>query len=144
VAAGANQYAIGSAAGDAVFRTAAGKLLLDTNNGAGTPSVIIAGANGAVTINNGVGANGSGVKHARLAGCTTAAVAGATCNVTLTWTTAFADANYTAVCGIDGSSGPAAMVGIFNKLAASIQVGITAVTAVAATATNFDCIAVHD
>jgi hypothetical protein len=101
-------------------------------------------APGGVTIGTSVAADGSGFKHKRVSGCTTAAAAGATCNVTLTWGTTFADANYTAVCNIDGSSGPAAMVGISGKIAASMLVVITAVTAVAATATNFDCIAVHD
>lgn len=109
-------------------------------------SSIIFNANSAGTVKfqTGVAANGSGFKHARVSGCTTAATAGATCNVTLTWTTAFADANYTAVCSVDGSSGPAALIGFTNKLAASIQPAIIAVTANAATATTFDCIAVHD
>lgn len=96
-------------------------------------------------INTGVTADGSGFKHKRgVAGCTTAAVAGASCSVTVTWTTAFADANYTATCNVDGSSGPVAYVGISSKVAASIQVAISAITANAATATTFECIAVHD
>lgn len=97
------------------------------------------------TFSTGVGADGSGFKHKRgVSGCTTAAAAGATCSSTVTWGTAFADANYTATCNVNGSSGPVAYVGISSKIAASLSVAITAVTANAATATTFECIAVHD
>lgn len=70
--------------------------------------------NGAETLQNktiqnlnvagGVNFNGAGFKHARPASCTTAAAGNATCSITYTWTTAFADASYTAVVTLDNPS----------------------------------------
>jgi hypothetical protein len=81
-----------------------------------------------------------------VAGCATAASAGATCTKTVTWTTAFADANYT-VTGCTGngiSSGLPIIQGITAKVAASITVQTIALSAAAAQFTDIECGAVHD
>lgn len=79
-------------------------------------------------------------------GCATAASVGATCQTTITWTTAFADANYTVVgCVGNGvASGFPVINAIGSKIAASISVQTAAVTAAAAQYTAIECAAVHD
>lgn len=95
------------------------------------------------TINTGV-SQGSGLKHQRFGPtCTTAASAGSTCFITYTWTTAFADTNYTPVCtGVAPSNGTAT-IGIENWTASGIQIILTS-TGLANTYGGVNCIAVHD
>lgn len=93
------------------------------------------------------GANGSAATQTKrgVAGCATAASAGATCTTTVTWTVAFPDANYTCACsGTVITSGIPAYGGVTAKAAASCIVQTVAVTAAAAQFTNIECIAVHD
>jgi hypothetical protein len=94
----------------------------------------------------GIGADGSGFKHLRgTTGCTTAASVGAACTTVVTWTTAFADANYTATCTGDLiTSGVPVNGGLTAKAAASVTFQTVATTAVAAKFTAIDCTAVHD
>jgi hypothetical protein len=85
----------------------------------------------------------SGFKHIRVASCATAAAAGSTCTTTITWTTAFADINYTATCTIDAPTGVPYVLNTSSKLGASVVATIANLTAVAASGT-LDCVAVHD
>jgi hypothetical protein len=97
------------------------------------------------TLSTGVANNGSGFQHKRVGGCATSATQGNTCAVTVTWNTAFADANYTAVCTGDGvASGLPVSGGFRSKTASSIQFQTAALTNAAARWTSIDCIAVHD
>jgi hypothetical protein len=96
-----------------------------------------------------VSGNGtSPIQTKRTSGCTTAASIGATCDTTVTWTTAFADTNYTATCSGDVvTSGVPLLEGIdisAAKAAASITVRTYALTAAAAQFTTIDCVAFHD
>lgn len=93
-------------------------------------------------INIGI-SQGSGFKHQRIASCTTGAAAGSTCTTTLTWTLAFADANYTAVCTIDNPTGVPYVLGTQSKVGASIVISIANLTAVAASGT-LNCEGLHD
>lgn len=96
------------------------------------------------TINSGV-AQGSGFKTQRFGNpCTTTASAGASCVTTYTWTTAFADANYTVVCsGVD--QGQAAFGNVDSFTASGLVFRVTAATAAPATfQAGVNCIAVHD
>jgi hypothetical protein len=72
--------------------------------------------------NTGAKADAGGFKHKRgTAGCATAAAAGALCTTTVTWTTAFADANYTVSCTGDAvTSGVPVNGGVANKHGASM------------------------
>jgi hypothetical protein len=95
------------------------------------------------TVNTGV-SQGSGVKHQRFgASCTTAASAGSLCSSTLTWTSAFADANYTVSC-VGSQAGGVPILTLSTKLAASIAITVWAATASAAQFASVDCIAMHD
>lgn len=98
------------------------------------------------SMGGGVFNNGGGFKHKRgTAGCTTGSVAGNTCTTTVTWTTPFADANYTAECtGNAIGTGTPAMAGIASKSAASVQAVTITVTPTASGFANIECIAVHD
>jgi hypothetical protein len=100
------------------------------------------------TINQGISNNGTGFKHIRVAGCTTGG-AGTACSVTATWTSAFADASYTVSCspvGLSGTSGGFVVYqGVFSQSASQVVPSIVnGGSGGTATATNFDCIAVHD
>lgn len=83
-----------------------------------------------------------------VAGCTTGGAAGNSCasDITVTWGTAFADANYSVSC--TGTAPTNAPSGIFvttgTKLAATVHVNYFAITAAAASYATVDCIAVHD
>lgn len=90
---------------------------------------------------------GSGFKHQRgTAGCVTGAVIGNTCQTVITWTSAFADANYTVVgCMGNGVTSGFPVINAFgSKLAASISVQTATVTAAASQFTTIECTAVHD
>lgn len=93
------------------------------------------------------GANGSAALQTKraVAGCATAASAGAVCTTVVTWAVAFPDANYACACsGVAITSGVPAYGGVTAKVAASCTVQTVAVTAAAAQFTNIECIAVHD
>lgn len=142
-----------------VIQPAATALTIKDNQG-GTRFSIPAGGVAASTLNNtnitgastltSVAVNtgipqGSGLKHQRFGGlCSTAAAAGATCITALTWTSAFADANYTVTCSGHTQSNTAAGPTIESVTAAGFTVRITAITAAAATFSTVDCIAIHD
>ena len=99
-----------------------------------------------LTVSTSVGNDGGGLKHIRgVAGCATAAAVGAACTTVVTWSTAFADANYTARCnGRLITSGVPVNGGLTAQVAASVTFQTVATTAVAAQFTNIDCIALHD
>jgi hypothetical protein len=99
-------------------------------------------------INNGV-SQGSGVKHQRFgASCTTPAALGGACNSTYTWTSPFADANYSVVCTGDSRAGTALGIPVVinaNSIGAStFLVSIAAFSSTAAQFPAVDCIAFHD
>jgi hypothetical protein len=74
----------------------------------------------------------------------TAGTAGAVSTNTFTWTTAFADANYTVNCtGVNPTGTPALSISA-DPIAASVTVKTTAITAVASSFAAVDCVAVHD
>jgi len=113
--------------------TAAARIVtLNDTNGVGT--VAIPWFNSAGT---------AGYQTKRVASCTTGAAAASTCTTTVTWTTAFPDTNYTAVCMIDGPTGVPYVLGSQSKAGASIVVSIANLTAVAASGT-LNCKAQHD
>jgi len=94
----------------------------------------------------GISNDTGGLKHKRFGpSCKTAASTGAVCTSTYNWTTPFADANYTVTCSLTGSiTGTPAMVGMRSKQPASIGVTIASMTGSSASASEVDCIAVHD
>jgi hypothetical protein len=97
------------------------------------------------TFNVGIGPDGSGFKHRRVGGCPTRPTQFNTCDITVTWTTAFSDANYTVTCTGDGiTSGVPQIEGITVKAAASITVRTIALTAAVAKFATLDCSATHD
>jgi hypothetical protein len=132
--------------------TAGGDEFMTYNPATGT-TTLKGGASGdttAITIDGtgtkfsiGIAKNGSGFKHERLASGTTAATQHATASSTWTFTTAFADANYTIACTIERIGGIPFVTYTKNKAAASVEVFIMAGSAVAASGT-LNCIAVHD
>jgi hypothetical protein len=97
---------------------------------------------------NGDGTHGIANQTKRVSGCATAASLNATCDTTVTWTTAFADASYTATCmGDVVTSGIPIIQGIdisAAKTGAAITVRTISITAAAAQFTTIDCISVHD
>lgn len=100
------------------------------------------------TINGGI-SQGSGVKHQRFgASCTTGAAIGAACNTTYTWTSAFADANYSVVCTGDSRAGGAlgipVVINTNSTGASTFLLSIAAFSAAAAQFPAVDCIAFHD
>lgn len=88
------------------------------------------------------------IQKARVAGCATAASLNATCDTTITWASAFADASYTVTCNGDAvTSGVPIVQGIdisAAKSASAITVRTISITAAAAQFTVLDCTAVHD
>jgi hypothetical protein len=99
---------------------------------------------GLITVRKGIGANGAGFKHLRV---TTGSIgAGARADVTVTWTTAFADASYTPNCTVLDTSAAGAglrVERIRSQAAASIVVQVMNDAAAARTGT-LNCTAVHD
>jgi hypothetical protein len=122
------------------IRTLSAGFLSGTQNFGVTNAGVVTGASFGTGI-----AQGSGLKHQRFGGlCSTAAAAGATCITALTWTSAFADANYTVVCtGITQTNTPAGP-SVESVTATGFTVRITAITAGAGTFAAVDCIAIHD
>lgn len=90
----------------------------------------------------------TGFQHIRVAGCATAASLNATCDTTVTWTSAFLNTSYTATCTGDVvTSGVPIIEGIdisAAKTASAITVRTISITAAAAQFTTIDCTAVHD
>jgi hypothetical protein len=88
--------------------------------------------------------DGTGYKHKRFgATCSTGATTGNTCTTTYSWTTAFADANYTPVCTPVGPT----QLGLFsiNSFnAAGVTILIDTATNASASYSGVDCVAVHD
>lgn len=86
-----------------------------------------------------------GEQRQRVASCTTAARANATCSTTVSWPTPLADANYTASCTLDEPSDPAFITSTSSKTAVSIIVTIeNAPGSSRAASGTLNCIAVHD
>jgi hypothetical protein len=120
---------------------AGGSLTLNTSKAGGT--ILI---NSNPVIYSGTGALGMQAK--RVAGCSTAASLNATCDTTVTWNSAYADANYTAVCTGDAITGGVPIIEGISisaaKTGAAITVRTISITAAAATFTTIDCTAIHD
>lgn len=97
------------------------------------------------TFSVGIGADGSGFKHKRFGvTCSTTNVAGNICTTTESWTTAFADANYTVTCsGVTPTGTPSLGINA-TQVAASVTVSVTAITGVISSYGAVDCIATHD
>jgi len=97
-------------------------------------------------IANDAGMSVDGVSYIRgVAGCTTAASAGATCITKIIWPIAFADANYTPICsGELVSSGVPLNGGITAKTESSVSFQTVAGTAAVARFTAINCTAVRD
>lgn len=137
-----------------IANTASGNLLID-NTVAGTSIIFaIAGtaaANQQFEINasgikvfTGVNNNGSGFKHARVT--TGSVAAGSTALVTVTWSTAFADANYTVQASVLDSTTTSlslSVVHIESVVAGSITVRVLNNSVGSLTGT-IHCVAVHD
>jgi hypothetical protein len=100
--------------------------------------------------NSGVGgtllttlSDGTGIKHKRTTGCATGATAGNLCLTTVTWGTAFADANYSVSCVLEGTASLGHLGNTGTILAGSFQ--INTVTDTNAVITGVvDCIGLHD
>lgn len=95
------------------------------------------------TINTGV-SQGSGMKHQRFgATCTTAAATGSGCTSAFSWTSAFADANYTPICqGSAATNSVVLNISSFN--ASSVTVQVVNVGTLAGSFGAVNCFAVHD
>jgi hypothetical protein len=92
----------------------------------------------------GIANDTAGFKHARFGSSCTAA-AGATCSSTYNWTTWFADANYTATCSLTGNVvGTPVISRISSKLPSGVTIIIASLSNTSASASEVDCIAVHD
>jgi len=94
----------------------------------------------------GMKADGGGFKHIRgVTSCATAATVGANCDSTVTWVTAFPNANYSVRCqGAGVTSGVPVQGSTHTKLAGSVKFQTIAVTAAAAQFVTIECFAVHD
>jgi hypothetical protein len=96
-----------------------------------------------------VGCIGGIVQGARVAGCATGAGANTTCDVTVTWPTAFADTSYTVACsGYGVASGTPEIQAVdpdASKSGASIKVRTVNDAGTGASQfTQVGCLAVHD
>ncbi len=97
-----------------------------------------------VTVNTGVASDGGGLKHDRVT--TGSILAGTSALVTVAWTTAFTDANYTVVASVQDSTAATsalAVVHIETKTAAAVQVRVENTAAGDLTGT-LHVIAMHD
>jgi len=101
--------------------------------------------NGGLTVNASITANGSGLKHKRVAGCTTPAVFGNLCSTVINWDTAFANVDYTVSCTGDGvASGVPLSGGITAKTPTSVIFRTVAGASAEAQYRTIDCITMHD
>jgi hypothetical protein len=135
----------GSVTGDHAIRGMGGRILIGSNSATPVPPIIVTAGNpGRVTLNGGVTTDGGGFKHARV---TTGSIgAGASSLVTVTWGTAFADTNYSAVVSVQDSTAAVAslaVVHIESKTASAITVRVENTSAGSLTGT-LHAIAVHD
>lgn len=116
-----------------------------TTLGATTPA---AGTFTALGANTGVDASKTGFKHFRGTSCTTAAVASASCNTTVTWPgSAFADTNYTAGCSLNDVTTPGAAwdFGTGTKTTTTMVTGIQNIPGSSlAVSGQLNCWAIHD
>ncbi|GEM_PF-4884139 len=96
-----------------------------------------------LNLTTGVAADSGGIKHKRVAACTTGAAQFSTCTTTVTWTTPYADANYTCAAAMDNPTGVPWVLGTSSKAAGSIGVSIANLTAVAASGT-INIVCMHD
>lgn len=99
---------------------------------------------GLITVGRGLAVNADGFKHQSV---TTGACAAAGCEVTLTWTTAFPDANYTPVCSLLDSTAQNEATGlrlakILSFAANNVKVDFDNLSAGPITGTLY-CVAVH-
>jgi hypothetical protein len=108
-----------------------------------TISAAVVALNSSTTFNTSVNNNGTALKHKRVTSCTTGAVTGDTCQTTVTWTTAFADANYTVTCSYEATSNAGQLYYLNGKTASGVVVTTAALGAAAASGI-IDCIAMHD
>lgn len=96
-----------------------------------------------------IGASGTAIGGYRMTGgtggCATAASIGATCDTTVTWPVAFADASYNAWCTATGTvtSGVPVIQILNSYAAATVKVRTVALTAAAAQFGGIDCFAYH-
>lgn len=92
----------------------------------------------------GIANNTAGFKHARFGSSCTAA-SGGVCASTYRWTTSFADTNYTVTCNLAGTIVGAPVIrGITSKLPSGLTIVIASTAPGSASASEVDCIAVHD
>jgi hypothetical protein len=92
----------------------------------------------------GIANDTAGFKHARFGSSCTAAPS-ASCSSTYYWTTWFADTNYTITCSLAGTIvGSPVITGISSKLTSGVTINIASTNGTAASASEVDCIAVHD
>lgn len=92
----------------------------------------------------GIGSDTAGFKHARFVStCTVAPLT--TCTTTHAWATAFADTNYTAICSLAGKiTGVPVLGAISSKQPSGLTVTIANAGSGTASASEVDCVAVHD
>jgi len=121
---------------------------LTTSNQTGTGNLVLATAPTITnqTIAAGVAPDGSGFKHSTTGTtCITAATAGASCDTTLIWGSAFADTDYTTQCqGALVVSGVPVDGGVVARTAGNVTFRTVAATAAAAEFDFIECIGVHD
>jgi hypothetical protein len=96
------------------------------------------------TINTGI-SQGSGFKHQRFgATCTTPATADTGCTSTYSWTSPFADNNYTVLCGGEVNVGNVAALLVSSQSASQVSVSVVTYTNTAVSFSGVHCIAAHD
>jgi hypothetical protein len=139
--AGAGNDATISNSGSNILTLVGGNSGTSFTNNANNVNIVNWDNAGQVKFGVGLSNNSAGLKHARVAGCTTAAGAAGTCQVTVTWGTAFADTSYTPVCTADAAN---ISVTTTNIAAASVKVNAYNVDTSAHTVNNVYCIAIHD
>ena len=87
----------------------------------------------------------SKVRTVRIASCSTTSTQFSNCTLTVTWPTAFADTNYTAICSGDTFNTPATVAYYGLKSTSTILAVVVNLTnGTAVTAGNINCIAIHD
>lgn len=130
------------------------RALVGTNGVGLTPLALSSGTtnpalrietNNIVTVRTGVNSDGGGLKHARV---TTGSVGiGSTALVTVTWTTAFADANYTTAASVLDSTTTSLSLSIVHeesKSASAVTYRILNNSATTALTGTLNVIAIHD
>jgi len=126
-------------------RNAANSANIVALNVSASDRVQLAQSGAAVEFVGGVYSDAGGFKHARVS---TGSCATSGCSVTVNWSTAFADANYTATCSVVDSTAQSETAGLrLAKIAAvaagSVSVHLDNLSGSALTGT-LHCVAVHD